>query len=463
MRTYFLTVLLLVGILPLFILLMVTLNTYEKNALDNKISQSQRQGDMLENLLYLAMSSGDINNAEINAEILRISEMQQGRILVVDNNLRIIKDTYDLEREKYLISEELILSFKGPRKSIYYKEQNLLKTINPVFDKETGEVLGAVVMNFPTKDILEISNAMRYKAIVFINSLSIVILIFSIYYSKRLTKPLNSVIDSMEKLTDGYLDEEISIKGYYEIEKISDAFNEMIVRLEKLESSRQEFVSNVSHELKTPITSIKVLADSLLMQEDVPAELYREFLLDITKEIDRENEIINDLLSLVKLDKKVGDMNITNINLNELLEQILKRLKPIAELTNVELIFESYRPVMAELDEVKITLAISNLIENAIKYNKENGWVRVTLNADHKYSYIKVSDSGIGIPEEDQENIFERFYRIDQARARDTGGTGLGLSITKNIINMHRGVIKLYSLEGEETTFNVRIPLNYIS
>ena len=222
-------------------------------------------------------------------------------------------------------------------------------------------------------------------------------------------------------------------------------------------------MSNVSHELKTPITSIKVLADSLIMQEDAPVELYREFLTDITDEIERENKIINDLLSLVKLDKTAGDMNITTININELLEQILKRLRPIAKKRNIEMIFESFRPVIAEVDEVKLSLAISNLIENAVKYNVEDGWVRVSLNADHKYFYVKISDSGIGIPEEAQDFIFERFYRVDKARSRESGGTGLGLAITKNVIQMHRGAIKVYSKESEGTTFNVRIPLNYIA
>ena len=125
--------------------------------------------------------------------------------------------------------------------------------------------------------------------------------------------------------------------------------------------------------------------------------------------------------------------------------------------------FESFRPVIAEIDEVKLTLAFSNLVENAIKYNIESGWVRVSLNADHKFFYVKVSDSGIGIPDDVQDRVFERFYRVDKARSRETGGTGLGLSITKNAILMHKGVIKLYSKENEGTTFTVRIPLTYIS
>ena len=129
----------------------------------------------------------------------------------------------------------------------------------------------------------------------------------------------------------------------------------------------------------------------------------------------------------------------------------------------MELIFESIREVTADVDEMKLSLALSNLVENAIKYNIESGWVRVTLDADHKFFYVKVADSGIGIPEEFQEHVFERFYRVDKARSRETGGTGLGLSITKKIILMHQGALKLQSKDGEGTTFTVRIPLTYIS
>ena len=224
---------------------------------------------------------------------------------------------------------------------------------------------------------------------------------------------------------------------------------------------RKEFIANVSHELKTPMTSMKVLADSLLEQENLPVEMYREFMEDIAKEIDRENQIITDLLSLVKMNRTGQTMNIQQVNINDLLEQILKRLKPIAEKKNVEMVMESFRPVSAEIDETKFTLAVSNLVENAIKYNHENGWVHVSLNADHKYFYLKVEDSGLGIPQEDQAHIFERFYRVDKSHSREIGGTGLGLAIARNAVIVHRGSIKVHSNEGEGTTFTVRIPLIY--
>ena len=208
---------------------------------------------------------------------------------------------------------------------------------------------------------------------------------------------------------------------------------------------------------------MKVLADALLTQEKVPNELYREFMEDITAEIERENDIITDLLSLVKLDRTSADMHIQQVSINELLELILKRLKPIAAEKNVEVVLESFRPVTAEIDEVKLTLAFTNLVENAVKYNRRDGWVHVSLNADHKFFYVKVADSGIGIPKEDQAHIFERFYRVDKSHSREMGGTGLGLAIVRNTVILHRGSIKVYSEEGIGSTFTVRIPLNYVA
>ncbi len=464
MRIYLILVCIILGVVPLLFFSWVMLSTYEKNAISNKVTSLQNQGSILSNKLdaSLYLTTGD--DTEIDQEINRLADLYNGRIIIVNGNMNIVKDTYSLEEGKYLVSADVIQCLKGSTPTpIHDKKTHYLKFTYPITHNETKEIMGAIVMSFSTKDIHLIRESLNQRAAVFVVTLAILIISFAIYFSGRLTKPLTSIVNSIDRITDGYLEGEVAIKGYNEIEKISDSFNHMIVQMKKLESTRQEFVSNVSHELKTPITSIKVLADSLLMQEDAPVELYREFLTDITDEIERENKIITDLLSLVKLDKAAGDMNITPVNINELLELILKRLRPIAQKQNIEMIYESFRPVIAEIDEVKLTLAISNLIENAIKYNTEDGWVRVSLNADHKYFFIKVSDSGIGIPEAAIDYIFERFYRVDKARSRGTGGTGLGLAITKNAILMHHGAVKVYSKEGEGTTFNVRIPLNYVA
>ena len=203
---------------------------------------------------------------------------------------------------------------------------------------------------------------------------------------------------------------------------------------------------------------MKVLADSLVGQQGIPEELYQEFMGDITAEIDRENKIITDLLSLVKMDKKAADVNITHMDINQLLEDILKRLRPIADKRNIDLILDCFRPVEADVDEVKFTLAISNLVENGIKYNVDDGWVRVSLDADHKYFYVTVADSGMGIPEDSIERIFERFYRAEGTKT--IPGTGLGLAIVRRVAELHGGRPSISEgIGGKGVCFSIDFPI----
>ncbi|MBB5196539.1 sensor histidine kinase [Anaerocolumna cellulosilytica] len=472
MRVHSLFALFLIGILPILFFSWEMLDTYNSTAFEQKKTDMQNQGSSLSNRLLTTGYMTDSTISEVNAELMRIAGLYEGRILIVDSKLNVLKDTYGIEDGNFLISEEVIKCLKGTNSVSHnttnkYIEMTIPITYNINNTNNTNvtnkEIMGVIVMNFSTKNIYNISAILNKKTSVLMLTTAILVFVYAFFYSGVFTKPFINLRKAIGHLTEGYMDDEVTVDGFHEVKLISGSLNQMLTRIKNLERSRQEFVSNVSHELKTPLTSVKVLADSLLMQEDAPSELYREFLVDIADEIERENKIINDLLSLVKLDKTASEMNITSIKINDLVESVLKRLRPIAKKSNIELIYESFRPVMAEADEVKLSLALSNLIENAIKYNVEDGWVRVSLNADHKYFYVKVSDSGIGIPEEAQDSIFDRFYRVDKARSRGTGGTGLGLSITKNVIHMHKGAIKVYSKEEEGTTFTVRIPINYIA
>jgi len=437
------------------------LTSYDESAYEQRVSELQSYGTVIANKIISGGYLSVATVAEADSEILPLVEIYEGRIIVVDDNLHVIRDTYGLEEGKTLISEETIKCFRGTNSLYRDRVKEYVELTLPISHPVTKEIKGVMIMNFSLKSLSgtyqKLENATGLLKVVML----MLVVLFAVFYAYQIARPFRKLTYALDHQLDEP-EQAVPDMGFTELEAVASSFQTMLQRVKKQEEARQEFVSNVSHELKTPMTSIKVLADSLLSQDEVPAELYREFLVDINDEIERENKIINDLLSLVKLDKKAGDMNITSTNMNELLEQILKRLRPIAEKKRVELVFESFRPVTAEVDEVKLTLALSNLIENAIKYNVEEGWVRVSLNADHKFFFVKVADSGIGIPEEAQDMIFERFYRVDKARSRGTGGTGLGLSITKNVIMMHRGAIKVYSKENEGTTFTVRIPLIYL-
>ncbi len=463
MRNHVFLALMLGGVLPVLILTKILQSTYIEESVNEKISEIQSYANKMATQMIYTGYLTTPSMTDVNIELALAASFYEGRIIVVDGNLKIIADTYEREVGKTLISEEVLKCFKGTSSVTTDRKQQTGSICIPIVQTESKNMAGAILMSFSLKEQYRILDHLEQKSGIILVFIATVLVLIAFFYSKQLIKPLKEITQSLKHVTDGYMDDEVSIKGYYELEQISDSFNEMLARMKTIEESRQEFVSNVSHELKTPITSIKVLADSLLMQEDAPVELYREFMTDITDEIERENKIITDLLSLVKLDKKSGEMHIASVSINELLEIILKRLKPIAMKRNIELVFESFREVTAEVDEVKLSLAISNLIENAIKYNVDDGWVRVSLNADHKYFYVKVADSGIGIPEAAQNYIFDRFYRVDKARSRQTGGTGLGLSITKNAILMHKGAIKVSSVENEGSTFTIRVPLSFIA
>jgi signal transduction histidine kinase len=456
-------VFILVGIIPIMLVKQGILVSYEEQAISQRGTMVQNQCRLIAGQLGSASYIGENDAETVNTELSQLANLYNGRIVIVNSQFRVVKDTYDLDEGKFIISEDVLKCFRGEDTLNYDKKGGFIEMTLPVVSSVSQEKIGMMIVSTPTEDILASRDTLSRKVFILQVGMALAILAIAFYVSRMLVKPFGKVTRSLEEMTGGILEEDLSILDYTETQLLSEAYNRMLKRMKTLDDSRQEFVSNVSHELKTPITSMKVLADSLLMQEDVPVELYKEFMGDIAEEIDREDKIINDLLSLVKMDRKAADVNIQETNINELLELIVKRLKPIAGKQNIDLVLESFKPVMAEIDETKLTLAISNLVENAIKYNKEDGWVHLSLNSDHKYFYVKVEDSGIGIPEDAQEHIFERFYRVDKSHSREIGGTGLGLAITRSAVLMHRGAIKVYSKEGEGTTFTVRIPLTYMA
>ena len=469
-------IILLVGIVPTTILRYGILQNYEKRAVDVRISDVQTQFKILANHLITYNYLKDASSEVINAELDQLSNLYDGRVLIVDFNFNVIKDTYGISEGKTIISEEVIRCFKGESIANYDPVNQFIETTTPIMqvqeagaedevDSTKGEVTVRAVMltSVSTDSIAANISILSRRATIVQILMSIVIVGGAWGLSNILVEPFERVSSEISKVRDGFQNEPISVPDYLETEHIVTAFNELFGKMKVLDESRQEFVSNVSHELKTPITSMKVLADSLIAQEEAPLELYKEFMTDIADEIERENKVINDLLSLVKMDKTSMNLNIETIDINALCELILKRLRPIAKQRDIDVIFESKREVSSEVDEVKLTLAISNLVENAIKYNNDHGFVKVTLDADHQFFTIEVQDNGLGIPQESLEHIFERFYRVDKSHSREIGGTGLGLAITRSAILMHRGFIKVESEEGSGTTFFVKIPLTYVA
>lgn len=475
----FITILLLV-VLAMTITNWLTLHTALGLQIESFTQEMQGQALVLTRQLSTSGYFEHPDDSTVNTVIEQTADMWGGRIQVIDRSFRIVRDTYAVDTGRYNISEYVIRCLDGQSSSSFDTEGQFVAFAQPIYEKnfktsvvsvspvETSNAVqdaieGVLLVTVDLQSVVAPFTQAREKAVILMSAAVCialpVILVIVIYWMR----PFRRLVQQIDRAAEGGLKEEVDVHTYAETLRISEAFNRTLKRMQMLDASRQEFVSNVSHELKTPITSIRVLSDSLMsMGEEAPVELYREFMEDISNEIDREGRIIDDLLSMVRLENKEQTLNISQVSINEMMELLLKRLRPIAKKRNIELLFESFRPVTADIDEVKLNLAVTNLVENAIKYNQDSGWVKVSLNADHKFFYIKVMDNGCGIPEDAIEHIFERFYRVDKARSRETGGTGLGLSITKTIVQLHHGAIKVHSKLQEGTTFVIRIPLIYI-
>ena len=446
-------------VVPIILLQLFYMNLMFRNFRENRVNLVRDYcavfaRDMLETD-YL----GGTPSSVIDGEIQRFSDLYDGRFVVMNNDHTVRLDTYNMVTGSKLISDEAMMAMQGTESSYYDRESDQVWATYVIKGETDDQIKGMILFFISCEDFTHTFVRLRNNLILVLLPVVGLLLLLSFIMTRSFTKPFKAMSGSINRIAEGHFDEPVALTGFTEVEQISDAFNTMLRRLNELEDTRQEFVSNVSHELKTPLTSMKILADSLNSQPDVPVELYQEFMQDIAAEIERESTIISDLLSLVKMDKTEAELNLSRVNINDVMELILKRLKPIAGKKNIELVFESYRSVIAECDEVKFTRAITNLVENGIKYNVAGGWVQVTLDADADFMYITVADSGIGISEEYQEKIFDRFYRVDKARSRETGGTGLGLSIARQIIVMHGGMIKVTSKEDEGTQFHIRMPL----
>ncbi|MDR3240482.1 MAG: cell wall metabolism sensor histidine kinase WalK [Clostridiales bacterium] len=381
------------------------------------------------------------------------------RVLVFDIKGMVISDSNAADIGRTLIATEMINALEKKNAISLHKEEKSVYASASINNKDS--VAGAVLLVASIEDVYTAVSAIQQTLIMYTLITILIMGVLVFVSSQFLIDPLQNIAQVVQKMSEGRLNQRIPISSHDEYARLAQAFNEMAEKLEKVEKTRQEFVSNVSHELKTPLSSMKVLSESILLQEEAPEEVYREFLHDIRSEVDRMTQIVNELLQLVKMDQHSLALQIQPVNINQMLREIMKRLTPLAEQKNISLTFEEIRDALIDADEMKLSLAISNLVDNAIKYTPDGGAVKVIVDTDHQNAFITVQDTGIGIREEDQGKVFDRFYRVDKMRDRETGGTGLGLSITHAAILLHNGSIRLTSKEQEGSTFIVRVPIHY--
>lgn len=323
-----------------------------------------------------------------------------------------------------------------------------------------SQTIGAVIYISQVQEIYENLHEIQIKIMTWLIVVAVAVILMSLFIIRTITHPIGELREGIAKMSGGDFSARVNVRGHNEFVELAAAFNSMSERLEVLDKSRNQFVSNASHELKTPLSTMKILIETILYQDPLDPGMTKEFLSDVNKEIDRLSRIVSDLLTLVNIDSGGMKLNAADLDLNALMLEQVKRLAPLARENGIELDCSAKETLEVYGDSLKLQQVIYNVIDNAIKYTPRGGEVHASLSRAGKRAIIRVADTGIGIPADDLPHIFDRFYRVDKARSRATGGTGLGLSIVKQIVQLHGGTIVASSEEGHGTTFVIELPLS---
>ena len=284
-------------------------------------------------------------------------------------------------------------------------------------------------------------------------------LIISVAFSSALMRRMDSLLRAIRTVRDGGYSHRIPLGGGDEITRLTENFNELTGRLETTEQVRRQFVSDASHELKTPLASIRLLSDSILHTDNMETEMVREFVSDIGNEAERLTRITEKLLTLTKVDSEVV-MTTERILLPKILEKVTDMLRPLAEKSGVTIHLSLCGEGAVTANDDDLHQIVFNLVENAVKYNVIGGQVWVSLAEGGDQVTVTVEDTGVGIPEEERSKVFDRFYRVDKARSRAAGGTGLGLSIVWDLARQHGGTIDVCQREGGGSVFRLTLPVS---
>ena len=402
-----------------------------------------------------------------------------GRLLVVDSDGKVQFDTAGELNGRLFGLEEVWTILRGERNSDYgfhlqdgMGHEQAASVFDLITGRDTGRIWvgcfaaamdgpqgGVLVLMTSVQDTVDSLIVMRDRMLgIFLLAL-VVVLVLAGFISRIVTRPVAELSAGIERMTRGDYQHRVHVPGRSEMAQLAEAFNQMSERIHHLDEARNQFVSNASHELKTPLATIKILVESMMYQEDMDPQLRQEFLGDIDKEIDRLSSVVGDLLTLVHIDSHKLRLRREMMVLADTVRETVSRLSPLAKKRGQEIDCSILDECEMFADPGKLSQVCYNIIENAIKYTPDGGKIRVSLRRAGRDAVLEIADTGVGIPQEDLPHVFDRFYRVDKARSRDTGGTGLGLSIVQQIVRLHAGSVTVQSESGKGTTFTVQLPV----
>ncbi|NCB52574.1 MAG: HAMP domain-containing histidine kinase [Clostridia bacterium] len=452
-----------VSFFALIAALLVLMNTYPMIASRDLVFK-EKESALLNQASVISSSLSALDNlsADSVAQVMALLDITgYSRVVVTDDTSLVLYDTAgDSGIGKYVLFSEVVRALGGEQVfwSNFKDGVFVSRTAMPV--RNHAVTLGAVYLCEYDADqaalIMSIQNIMSGISI----AVCIVALLLTFIFSRTLTARITHLAQAIQVVRSGNYSHRLRLSGNDELTELGNEFNNLTERLETTEQERRRFVSDASHELKTPLASIRLLSDSIVQREDMDINIIREFVADIGSEADRLQRTTEKLLDLARRDDGIESRR-GPVDIGEVLKSTLRLLSPLADARRVTLKYTLKQGCVISASEDDVYQIIFNLAENAIKYNVEGGSVFLAVDSKGDCVRLIVEDTGIGIPEEDRPYIFSRFYRVDKARSREAGGSGLGLSIVRDAVNSLGGEITVSPREIQGTRFMVTFPVNW--
>ncbi len=437
------------------------LNIYSSRTSQRLFYQS-KENAMIEKCL---LASSEVANLEVMSTatvtdlIGQMRSMQATRIIVTDRAGVAVYDSLPEGQSavgKYVLLPEICQALGGYDVFSWYYQDGAMRSMAATPVMSYGVLNGCVYMLEYDEMQGMLMRSLINSILSVTLSLELGVLVFSILFSNAFSIRLRRIMASMRIIREGDYSHKVSMGGHDELTVLGDEFNDLTERLQTSEHKRRQFVSDASHELKTPLASIKLLTDSILQNDMDPATV-REFVSDIGSEADRLNRMSQKLLTLTRSEGSRGE-EVPPIPMAPTIQRVARMLSALAEKNQIQLTLDLDQDAPVQVPEDDLYQIAFNLAENAIKYTAPGGRVTLALHTGEDSARLEVMDTGVGIPEDALPHVFERFYRVDKARSRKSGGSGLGLSIVRNMVERNRGHIQVASRIGQGSTFTVTFP-----
>lgn len=445
----------------LIIAVLLLMNTYPLVVSEDLVFRSKQttMESSVSMLVYSLSGLNELTEENVAAAMDVVEDTGISRILVTNDKGLVLYDSRETADAvgNYVLYTEVVQALSGNDAFACAYHGGVFRShaASPVLYQ--NQIIGAVYAYEYDAEQGALLNGLQENLLRLSTMIGLMVLLISSILSGALTRRISNLQTAIRKVREGAYNHRAVIRGHDEVAQIGREFNSLADRLQKTEESRRRFVSDASHELKTPLAAIRLLTDSILQTDNIDPETTREFVSDIGQEAERLSRITEDLLRLTRLDSGLLDAP-TTVDILPVLEQVMRMMSLVAQEKDIDLIYEAAECCLVWATKDEIYQVIYNLTDNAVKYSPPGSAVQVSLDGEDGWIVLTVKDNGAGIPQEDLPRVFERFYRVDKARSRKAGGTGLGLAIVSDTVKKRNGTVAVENRPGGGAVFTVRWP-----